>query len=222
MFPNQGGGGISNNPGATLTVAGSTINGNFGGCEGGIYTNDAQLTVVNSTISNNGTSGRAPCLGVGGGIYYYGGGTLTVTNSVISGNGAGYSGGGMFLVGGGTAMVTDSTIRDNGAGCCDLGGSGGGIYNYGQTLTVTNTTISGNSARWDGGGYSSGGNAKSLAVTNSTISGNSAMQFAGGGIYNSAGTAQIEDTILNADAFGGTISNDGGRVTSVGYNLSQR
>ena len=32
------------------------------------------------------------------------------------------------------------------------GGSGGGIYNNGGTLTVSNSTLSGNSADGDGGG----------------------------------------------------------------------
>lgn len=243
VFPKQGGGGIRNNPGATLTVTASTINDNFGSCEGGgIYTNNAQLTVVNSTISNNGTSGRPPCLGVGGGIFYSGNGTVAVMNSVISGNGAGGSGGGMGsdLPSGTTATVTDSTISGNGASCCDVGGIGGGISNYGHTLTVANTTISDNGAN-DGGGVSNNGN---LTVTNSTISGNSVIRLFGGGISNSGtltiinstlngnsavqggggiynfGVTQIGETVLNAGEFGGTILNDTGMITSLGYNLA--
>ncbi len=65
------------------------------------------------------------------------------------------------------------------------GGEGGGIFNYG-TLTITNSTISGNGAGapdpfpagtainsnqvWlEGGGISSGG---TLTITSSTVSGN--------------------------------------------------
>jgi hypothetical protein len=76
-----------------------------------------------------------------------------------------------------------------------------------------------------GGVYNDGfaeGNA-SLSISNSTLSGNSAGQ-GGGGIYNQGtlGTAlfSIANTILSAGAAGGTIANDSGTVTSQGYNLS--
>ncbi len=217
---NNHGGGISNNPGAILTVTGSTINGNYAGCEGGgIYSSNAQLTVTNSTISSNFATSRLACGGNGGGIFYNGGGTVIVANSVISGNGTLGAGGGMGsdLPGGTTATITNSTISDNSAdGLCELCGAAGGILNAGQTLTVTNSTISGNSARSQGGGISNSG---SLTVINSTLSGNSAGYFGGGGI-NNGGTAQIGDTVLNAGAFGGTIVNQGGTVTSLGYNLA--
>src|SRR5262249_43753548 len=50
----HGGGGISNLPGATLTVTDSTITDNAGRCDGGgICTSNAQLTVTNSVISDN-------------------------------------------------------------------------------------------------------------------------------------------------------------------------
>ena len=56
------------------------------------------------------------------------------------------------------------------------GGEGGGILN-GGTLTVSNSTLSGNSAGLDGGGIHNGG---TLTVSGSTLSGNSASY--GGGI----------------------------------------
>ena len=49
-------------------------------------------------------------------------------------------------------------------------------------MTLTNSTMSGNSASLQGGGIYNHG---TLTLTNSTISGNSASQ--GGGIYNIAG-----------------------------------
>src|SRR5262249_26980957 len=57
---------------------------------------------------------------------------------------------------------------------------GGGIYNYG-TLTVTQSTLSGNRAGNGGGIYNTG----ALTVSQSTLNGNSA-QF-GGGIYTNIG-----------------------------------
>ena len=244
---NQRGGGIFNSAGATLTLTGSTVSGNGAGCEGGgIYSSNAQLTVTNSTISGNGV-GSLPtqCAGSGGGILYSGEGTMTVTNSVISGNHAGGGGGGMALAGAGTTMITNSIISGNGAGGgCETCGYGGGISNYEQTLTLTNTTVSDNSAYGSAGGVGSSGKSASLNVINSTVSGNSSTRFEGGGIVNGAnltvanstfsgnsspsggggiynfGAAQISDTVLNVGEFGGTILNDGGTANSLGYNLA--
>src|SRR5262249_7744885 len=43
----------------------------------------------------------------------------------------------------------------------------------------------------------------------------------GGAIYNwTGGTIQIDDTVLNAGAFGGTLFNNSGTITSLGYNLA--
>jgi len=74
------------------------------------------------------------------------------------------------------------------------------------------------SATGAGGGIFNVGN---LTVTNSTISDNTAS-VGGGAVYNDSGgqTAQIGDTVLNAGASGGTIFNNGGTVTSLGYNLA--
>src|SRR4029077_9192830 len=61
-----------------------------------------------------------------------------------------------------------------------------------------------------------------VEITNSTISGNSAGS--GGGIYNSAGQfggrLEFGNTIFNAGASGENIFNNGGTVTSHGYNIS--
>jgi hypothetical protein len=63
--------------------------------------------------------------------------------------------------------------------------------NFG-TLTVTNTTVSGNSGL-AGGGISNGG---TLTVSNSTVSGNTATSD-GGGIWNSAMARVSSSTITN-------------------------
>ena len=83
-------------------------------------------------------------------------------------------------------------------------GTGGGIYNYSGTLTVTNSTFSDNSATYGGGIYNEG----TLTVTNSTFSGNSATY--GGGIYNQ-GTL----TVTNS-TFSGNTANTGGGIYNYG------
>ena len=83
-------------------------------------------------------------------------------------------------------------------------GSGGGICNSG-TLTVTNSTVSGNEARSYGGGIYNGG---SLTVTNSPVLENAANE--GGGVYND-GTMTVTNVTLseNAALYGGGICNSG-------------
>ncbi len=78
---------------------------------------------------------------------------------------------------------------------------GGGIFNLGA-LTVTNSTISGNTAN-DGGGILNGG---TLTVTNSTISGNTAA-LGGGGIFNTGGNTL---TVTNSTISGNTANGGGG------------
>jgi hypothetical protein len=126
---------------------------------------------------------------------------------------------GVFQVqvgGGGTATIAGLTITNGNAG----NGGGGGIYNDSSTLTVSNCTISGNSAPdafgVGGGIYNYGGSrTATLKVLNSTLSGNSA-HFYGGGIYNlsayggSAAADVLNSTLSgnSAGRFGGGIYND--------------
>jgi hypothetical protein len=78
--------------------------------------------------------------------------------------------------------------------------TGGGIFNDGGTLTISGSTISGNSAVTGGGIHNREG---IVTVSGSTISGNTATDT-GGGVYNFAGLSVIEhSTITNNTAPGG-------------------
>ncbi len=77
--------------------------------------------------------------------------------------------------------ITGMTIA-NGVGTVPAF-SGGGISNFGK-LTVSHTTISGNSGRYSGGGIFNDG---TLTVSHTTISGNSAAN--GAGIFNEVHTS---------------------------------
>jgi hypothetical protein len=213
------------NPGETVIISGLTIrNGHAvtGNDGGGILNVSATLTVIGCILSGNSGNG---VLSVGGGIaneaFELTNATLTVTNCTVGDNSAG-SGGGISnsaAAGGVTLTVTNSTITGN-SSILSCGDGGGGIASGagkigGATITISNSTISGNSATTSGGGIENFGE---LTVTNSTISDNTAAN-PGGAIYNFF-TAQIGDTVLNAGASGGTIFNNGGTVTSLGYNLA--
>jgi predicted outer membrane repeat protein len=87
--------------------------------------------------------------------------------------------------------------------------SGGGIY--GDGLTLTNSTVSGNTADYSGGGIYGDG----LTLTNSTVSGNDANQ-SGAGIY--SGDATLTHTIVAGN--GTTTPNCNEALDSLGYNLT--
>lgn len=143
-------------------------------------------------------------------------GSVVILNSTLSGNSAGQgnSGGGIqtgdFKNPGSSATIINSTISGNSAS------EGGGISNCYGLVSVENSTISGNSAKYDGGGIS---NCGGVELANSTFSGNSAPAGFGGGIIN-GGAVEIRNTIFNAGALGENIVNNGGTVTSHGYNIS--
>ena len=103
-----------------------------------------------------------------------------------------------LLITGGVASVISFFLVDI---------NGGGINNN-EFLKLTNSTISGNSARSDGGGiYNSG----TTEITNSTISGNSARSDGGGISISFSGRTEITDSTIsdNFAGQGGGIKSDG-------------
>ncbi|MDQ6831888.1 MAG: Ig domain-containing protein, partial [Chloroflexota bacterium] len=127
----------------------------------------------------------------------------------------------VFFVGSGvTASISNLTIA-NGNPKNVANGDGGGIRNDG-TLTVTNSTLSGNSAVLfsASGGYGGGienGNG-TLTLTNSTLTGNSASSFDGGGIE-TFGTSNLTNTIVAGNTAAGNGPDINGAVVSHGHNL---
>ena len=158
------------------------------------------VTVTRGT----GLGGQFP--GSGGGILVQNGATLTLSNSAVVGNSiqgtatAGQSGGG--IAAGGALTVTGSTIAGNRANGQFDDGAGLSIQNQ-ITATLTNTTVSGNTAVGNGGGvYILTG---TLRTQNATIARNQA--FNGGGIYNSDGIAILTNTIVADSLQGGACGN---------------
>ncbi|GGA16075.1 DUF4347 domain-containing protein [Okeania sp. KiyG1] len=150
-----------------------------------------------------------------------GGGEITVISqggeqAVIDAGGESGIGDRVFHVLEGAALKLDNLEVTRGA--ITSAPSGGGIFNYSGTVSISNSTISGNSATYGGGGivniYGS------ASISNSTISGNFA--FSGGGILNSVdSTASISNSIISGNfanfpnvGSGGGISNDGTAIIS--------
>src|SRR5216684_6371761 len=118
------------------------------------------------------------------------------TNTAV--DGTGISGSVFTISAGVTATIQDVTIRNGSAFL------GGGIYNNG-TVTISNGTLSGNSAGYGGGGILNGGGA-TATISNSTLSSNSAAVVAGG-ILNE-GTLTISNSTLSSNSAPGS-SNSG-------------
>jgi len=156
---------------------------------GGIANNHGTLAINNSTISGNSAS-----LGLGGGVSgrAYGGGianllgTLVINNSTISGN---------------TARFTLSTA------------SYGGAISSGSTATISNTTMSGNSAYY-GGGISGSATLQNTIVENSSGGncGAGATITSHGYNLSSDGTCNFNSRgdLNNHDALLGPLQNNGG------------
>ena len=141
-----------------LTIFGSTISGNSAGERGGgIF---AELvSIFDSTISSNSARDN------GGGIFA---GLLAVSNSTVSGNSAD-DGGGIYTYDGDISLF-NSTITGNFAG-----DDGGGIYTDDGNISLLNSTVTGNTAGARGGGIYMFDDdfGESLTVKNSILSGNS-------------------------------------------------
>jgi CSLREA domain-containing protein len=147
-------------------------------------------------------------------------GTVTIRGSAIRGGHPLGGGGGLLIESGASLTLDDSVVADNSS--FNVGGplrsEGGGIRSSG-ILTLTNVTLSGNSAGRDlengfgGGIYNSG----TTTLNNSTLSGNSATTN-GGGIYND-GTAMLNNSTLSgnsANQQGGGFGGGGGGMYNYG------
>ena len=238
------GGGILNDF-STLTIAHCTVNGNaivsvnsnnFGG---GIH-NSGTMTLDQVIVNNNNAffSGQGTGVPSGGGISNTG--TMIIIAGTVQSNMGFYSAGGIYNSNTGMLTITGSMIVNNRTdNPGHSGGSGGGIVNYG-TITIQDSTISGNTAvGGDFEGYGGGIYGNNNTITNSTITGNSALRgggVAGGGNIahttfsnNSASLAggtlyltsslELGNTILKAGASGVNIFNNGGSFITHGYNV---
>lgn len=195
-LPGNAGGGISNY--GTLTLENVTVTGNKTRSDatlgadapgGGIF-NAATLALRNCTITGNGAAD------MGGGIHNKG--IMTVLQSTIANNTAAADRGG-GLSNFNKAVVIFSSVTGNQAI-----GAGGGVEN-GGALTLTHSTISGNTGEAGGGVHNVG----DLNLTDATIAGNTARQT-GGGIQNDYSTqALMGKAKLNGVTIAGNVASSG-------------
>jgi uncharacterized repeat protein (TIGR01451 family)/CSLREA domain-containing protein len=175
---------------SSVRIVDSSIYSNTASLSGGMenFSGDPDTPVVirDSQIYKN------HALFYGGAIGNYG--TLEILTTNLEANSAGLRGGGLYGFEGGQASFINSIFKDNSAQM------GGGIFsdlfiNNKARLTLTNSTLSGNAASFNGGGiYAKGGH---LQLANTTVAGNyvhvpMGIFYAGmgGGIYITA-TAEV-------------------------------
>jgi CSLREA domain-containing protein len=234
----QGAGWLNNNPhnqavAYSVTMNGFTISNNTATLDagGGIDNDLGTIILSNGTLSGN------IAITSGGGIYnnhrqqvgsLWTPTSMSLTNVTLSSNGVPYSGGvGGAILNIETMTLTNVTINGNSANY------GAGIQNgnntgYPNSLTMTNTTISGNigltfgvrQAR--GGGIFNTFNGQ-VTLTNATVTLNSAV--AGGGLDTVVNVLSGNSVTVRNSILAGNTSDAGwgpdceGTLTSGGYNL---
>jgi CSLREA domain-containing protein len=190
---NGQGGGIQNI--GNLTLNNMVVQANTAGqLGGGIYTTGVgnRLTINGGSIlGNNGQS-------FGGGIYGDSGGIINLTNVTVSGNFASFGGG--IRAGGSTLNINGGSVTGNTA----TSGECGGILSNNTILTVTNASITNNHADGPTSSFAGGIGifGGSLTITNSTVSGNTARRFSGGIYFGGGGPHSITSTTLSNNSAG--------------------
>ena len=199
----QSGGGINNLSTGTLvlqaaTLSGNTASGNEYSTGGGLANWGGQVAFTASTVSGNSASWA--------GAITTSGGTLTLDATVVTGNTSSNDAGGIHISNGSEVMVQNgSEISDNHAAY------GGGIANWGSTLTIDASTVSGNSAEQSGGGVLNKDGGTTTIQNGSLISGNSATYEGGLSNWDSSDLKVDASTISynTASWNGGGIGNLG-------------
>jgi hypothetical protein len=200
-----------------ISVIDSTIDGNGqGGVNCSLSCRD--LTVIGSEITGNGLTASA---GQGGGIRvaFFGSGfpgqvaSAAIADSVFSGNAADHPGGGLYVRASiqldgdlPSTTISNTTFSGNTASCTGCGG--GALSVEAGDLSISGSTLSGNSAAGDGGavwhdraGPDNFTGSTEVLVTGSTVDANTAGDD-GGGLYLHSGSQAIVDSTITANVAG--------------------
>jgi hypothetical protein len=197
-----GGGAISAPPiNGTLAIYDSVLRDNWS-ANGGAINIWNDLTIVESTLTENratGTGGDTANGGLGGAIQNTGRGALTMCGVTIANNSAGWLGGALHRVcTDGTCVdeITRSNLVDN------ISERAGAVYHQGAALTLSQTTVANNIANNDVGGFWTL-TSPMFVAENVTIANNKSGVGLGAGLSVGATTGSISfSTITNNECLG--------------------
>jgi hypothetical protein len=162
------------------------VNGSSPACGGGVYLAAGNLSMTNCAVSENFAVGKP----ANGGAAYQAAGNLTLTNCAFSGNGA--TDGGAVYQAGGALVATRCTFSNDTAFFSGAGLIEGGALSIDGAATMQNCAFDNNSASAGIGGAIFVAADGTLTLSASTVTGNSA-DTAGGGIYNT-GTLYVTNS----------------------------
>ena len=239
------GGGVFVSQTGIFTMEGGTIGGTGGGSPnsaengGGVYIFEGTFTMSGSAVisGNNASSSSSSSSSSGGGVYIHNG-TFTMSGgAVISGNSASSSssssGGGVYVSTDGIFTMEGGTIGGIDGASANSAKSGGGVCVYKGVFTMSDGSISRNTATDSGGGvFVQDGTftMKSTAIIQENEATGGSSHACGGGVYvnggefTMTGTAIIQDneaTGSNGYACGGGVYVNVGEFTMNGDAIIQ-
>ena len=205
--------------GNTFTSNAATGNQGYFGISGGggcWCSGPTNIILVNNIFTDNAATGNC-----GGGFFcspshpYDSYGlypTVMMTNNTFTGNSAAISGGGAYCFSSGTTTtIFGNTFQQNNAV------TGGGIYASGQTISLLDNLLVGNSqtsSSSQGGGIWVDATSN-LFMINNTVTGNTAAGSGGGAAYVVTGTVELLN-VYNNIIWGNSASGNGGDVYLTG------
>jgi CSLREA domain-containing protein len=191
-------GGTATIEGVVITKNGGTVASNGGGIR-----NSGNLTLINSTVTNNRANGS------GGGIYNDG--VLAIFSSTIDHNTANSNGGGLANASSGSVSLTNSTVSNN-------TGNGGGIFNQGILALHSSTIAFNTGSASNAGGVANAQLTGAVNFRNTIIAGNGPDDCSGvlvsqGYNLDSDGTCvtnSVNNDITTSSPGLGALDNNGG------------
>ncbi len=221
----------------SMTISNSRVTGNVASGGAGFYTLRGNVVISNSVISDNTAVPPSPNSSSEGGGVTNNQGSVTIEDTTISGNSAVFGAGGVQNLAG-VMTIRRSTISGNMVSNTNpaVFTAGGGIVsaqsgNQSASLTMINSTISGNKAGRGGGGLFNQGRS-SVLLLNCTVTGNETVStntsFGGGGgisvTFETGSEVRSKNSLIAGNIAGNgngpdLATNGGTGFITLGYNL---
>ena len=220
---------LDGNQGSRILVTGANVVANVDGIRftrgngvgtvntgrgGAIYNVGGTMVLSNSILVNN-TAANGGAMNNAASASPSVPANLTIINCIFDGNSSTSSGGALQNFSTSTVHIRGTSVINNTSNGTGIAGA----FQANGTVTITNSTFSGNAspAGTGGGVYFNGTN---LIMTNTTITANSSLN-GGGGLHRSATTlvGNVRNTIIAGNSGAAATPDVSGTITSQGNNL---